>query len=51
MGPKCLEYNPGSELNLFSLTNEQKAKESSKNKSRTKDVWQSRTTNKITEQQ
>jgi hypothetical protein len=39
-GSKYLEYNPGSELNLFSFEqqtmNNEKAKESNENKSRTK---------------
>ncbi len=44
---KNLEYNPGSELNLFSLNIEtmtMKSKESDENKSRTKDERKSRTT-------
>jgi hypothetical protein len=37
MGSKYLEYNPGSELNIFLMNNEQRTKESTENKSRTKD--------------
>ncbi len=52
-GSKYLEYNPGSELNIFLMNNEQwklnQTKELNENKSRTKD--EQKTNGKIEQQQ
>ncbi len=50
MGSKYLEYNPGSELSIFLMKNEQWTKESNENKSWTKDE-QNSNNNKINELQ
>ncbi len=48
-GSKYLEYNPGSELNIFSWTmNKEKANDRMENKSRTKDEQKSNESQTIT---
>ncbi len=46
-GSKYLEYNPGSELNIILMNNEQWTKEPNENKSWAKDEEKSNNNNKI----